>query len=141
MNSTIKKFGYSENLIKEYDYWVVLYRPKQVTIGSLVLICKEDKFNLGDLSKSAYVEFKLVIQRVEKFLYKKLGANKINYIALMMIDPHVHFHIIPRYSCEITINEKYYNDIYWPEPPNVLDEIDINESEKLFLIKYFQKNF
>ena len=41
------KFGYFENLIKEYDYWVVLYRPRQVTIGSLVLICKENKFNLG----------------------------------------------------------------------------------------------
>ena len=104
MNSTIKKFGYSENLIKEYDYWVVLYRPQQVTIGSLVLICKENKFNLGDISKSAYVEFKLVIQHIEKFLYKKLGANKINYIALMMVDPHVHFHIIPRYNCKITIN-------------------------------------
>ena len=71
MNSTIKKFGYSENLIKEYDYWVVLYRPCQVTIGSLVLICKENKFNLGDLSKSAYIEFKLVIQHIEKFLHKK----------------------------------------------------------------------
>ena len=106
MNSTIKKFGYSENLIKEYDYWVVLYRPQQVTIGSLVLICKENKFNLGDISKSAYVEFKLVIQHIEKFLYKKLGANKINYIALMMVDPHVHFHIIPRYNCKITINKK-----------------------------------
>ena len=77
MNSTIKKFGYSENLIKEYDYWVVLYRPQQVTIGSLVLICKENKFNLGNLSKSAYIEFKLVIQYVEKFLHKKLGADKI----------------------------------------------------------------
>jgi diadenosine tetraphosphate (Ap4A) HIT family hydrolase len=141
MNTTVKKFGYSKNLIKEYDYWVVLYRPQQVTIGSLVLICKENKFNLGDLSKSAYVEFRLVIQDIEIFLYKKLGANKINYIALMMVDPHVHFHIIPRYSSKIIINEKLYNDIYWPKPPNVLDEIKINESEKLHIIKYFQNIF
>ena len=141
MNSTIKKFRYFENLIKEYDYWVVLYRPQQVTIGSLVLICKENKFNLGDLSKSAYVEFRVVIQDIEIFLYKKLGANKINYIALMMVDPHVHFHIIPRYSSKIIINEKLYNDIYWPKPPNVLDEIKINESEKLHIIKYFQNIF
>ena len=59
----------------------------------------------------------------------------------MMVDPHVHFHIIPRYSCKITINEKYYYDIYWPKPPNILNKIDINESEKLCLIKYFQNNF
>ena len=141
MNSTIKKFGYSENLIKEYDHWVVLYRPQQVTIGSLVLICKENKFTLGDLSESAYLEFRLVIQNVEKFLYEKLCANKINYIALMLVDPHVHFHIIPRYSFKITINEKYYHDIYWPKPPNILGKIDVNESEKLYLIKYFQNNF
>ena len=24
--------------------------------------------------------------------------QKINYLALMMVDPHVHFHVIPRYS-------------------------------------------
>ena len=141
MNSTIIKFGYSENLIKEYDYWVVLYRPQQVTIGSLVLICKENKFNLGDLSNSSFAEFKRVIQDIEIFLQKKLGANKINYIALMMVDPHVHFHIIPRYSSKITINEKNYYDIYWPKPPNILDKIDIDESEKLYLIKFFQNNF
>ena len=141
MNSTIIKFGYSENLIKEYDYWVVLYRPQQVTIGSLVLICKENKFNLGDLSNSSFAEFKRVIQDIEIFLQKKLGANKINYIALMMVDPHVHFHIIPRYSSKITINEKNYYDIYWPKPPSILDKIDIDESEKLYLIKFFQNNF
>tara|TARA_B100001564_G_scaffold202994_1_gene170755 strand:+ start:3545 stop:3970 length:426 start_codon:yes stop_codon:yes gene_type:complete len=141
MNSTIIKFGYSENLIKEYDYWVVLYRPQQVTIGSLVLICKENKFNLGDLSNSSFAEFKRVIQDIEIFLQKKLGANKINYIALMMVDPHVHFHIIPRYSSKITINKKNYYDIYWPKPPNILDKIDIDESEKLCLIKFFQNNF
>jgi len=141
MNSTIIKFGYPENLIKEYDYWVVLYRPQQVTIGSLVLICKENKFNLGDLSNSSFAEFKRVIQDIEMFLQKKLGANKINYIALMMVDPHVHFHIIPRYSGKITINEKNYYDIYWPKPPNILDKIDIDDSEKLYLIKFFQNNF
>ena len=141
MNNTIEKFGFTKNLIKEYDHWVVLYRPQQVTIGSLLLICKENKFKLGDLSKRAFLEFKFVSQDIEVFLYKKLGAKKINYIALMMVDPHVHFHIIPRYSCKITINEKYYHDIYWPKPPNVLDELEINESEKLNLIKYFQNNF
>jgi len=47
MNETILKFGYPETLIKEYDYWVVLLRSNQVTIGSLILAYKAD---VGSLS-------------------------------------------------------------------------------------------
>ena len=37
MNVTMQKFGYPDTLIAEYDHWVVLLRPSQVTLGSLVL--------------------------------------------------------------------------------------------------------
>lgn len=33
-NETILKFNYPDSLIREYDHWVVLLRPAQVTIGS-----------------------------------------------------------------------------------------------------------
>jgi len=32
LNDTIRKFGYPDTLIHEYDHWVVLLRPQQVTL-------------------------------------------------------------------------------------------------------------
>ena len=35
---------------------------------------------------------------IERALRATFDHQKINYLALMMVDPHVHFHVIPRYS-------------------------------------------
>ncbi len=37
MNKTIVRFGYPATLVAEYEHWVVLLRPEQPTLGSLVL--------------------------------------------------------------------------------------------------------
>jgi hypothetical protein len=37
MNETITGFGYPATLLREYRSWVVLPRPAQPTLGSLVL--------------------------------------------------------------------------------------------------------
>jgi glycerol-3-phosphate cytidylyltransferase len=38
---------------------------------------------------------------------------------LMMVDPEVHFHIIPRYESAIEFCEKIFTDTDWPRPPNL----------------------
>lgn len=88
-------------VIKEFRHWVVLFREKQVTIGSVIIMSKElDKVSLGDVSALAWSEFGEVTTFVEHTLKKAFGADTFNYLALMMVDPEVHFHVIPRYSTQ-----------------------------------------
>ena len=141
MHDTILKFGYPENLLKEYNNWVVLFRPKQVTVGSLILVCKEDIFSLQEMSKDSFVEMQIVIKDIEFFLRGILNASKINYLALMMVDKHVHFHIIPRYQRGVVINEKKYYDRDWPGPPIITNFIEISSHDTVKLIEYFKYNF
>src|SRR3982751_1544134 len=54
MNPTIEKFGYPGTLLKEFEHWVVLLRPAQVTLGSMVLAAKSDATAYGDLSVAAF---------------------------------------------------------------------------------------
>ena len=56
MNPTIEKFGYPGSLIREYDHWVVLLRPAQVTLGSLVLAAKSDATAFSALPADAFAE-------------------------------------------------------------------------------------
>jgi diadenosine tetraphosphate (Ap4A) HIT family hydrolase len=51
---------------------------------------------------------------VEQWLSEAFGAEKFNYLALMMKDPEVHFHVIPRYSQPVDFAGKSFVDQDWP---------------------------
>jgi diadenosine tetraphosphate (Ap4A) HIT family hydrolase len=119
MNDTIRKFGYPTSLLHEYGNWVVLLRPSQPTLGSLVLACKEDAISLGAVSGTAYAELATAIADLERALRQAFDFRKINYLALMMVDPHVHFHVIPRYSEPRDFEGARCEDAAWPKPPDL----------------------
>src|SRR5918998_2367615 len=56
LNPTIRKFGYPGTLVRELEHWVVLLRPAQVTLGSLVLAAKSDATAFGALPAGAFAE-------------------------------------------------------------------------------------
>ena len=141
MHETIKKFGYPETVIKDYNSWMVLFRDGQITIGSLLLVCKETAKSFSDLSRESFLEMQEVIEDIELFLKGTLKADKINYLALMMVDKHVHFHVIPRYSKPMFINGVSYNDKDWPMPPILSDSLNLNNKKKAELIQYFIKEY
>lgn len=101
-------------VIKEYKDWVVLFRYRQVTIGSLIIMSKSDKTQLGDLTSEQWAGFAQVSHDVEMWQREAFGAEKFNYLALMMKDPEVHFHVIPRYSQPVEFSGKLYEDKDWP---------------------------
>jgi diadenosine tetraphosphate (Ap4A) HIT family hydrolase len=119
INSTLKKFNYPSSLIREYKNWYLLLRPEQVTFGSMVLVEKKSKKNLYKISKQSFIELKIISKNIESFFLKKLKFNKINYLILMMVDPHVHIHIIPRHKRKILFSKKTFIDYGYPKPPNL----------------------
>jgi len=117
MNETIRKFGYPGTLIREYEHWVVLLRPAQVTFGSLILACKEDTRVFHEVSAAGFAELKQVATDIETVLGEVVGYAKINYLMLMMVDPDVHYHVIPRYESPIDFEGVSFPDHGWPGPP------------------------
>ncbi len=113
-NVTIKAFGYPDTVLKEYEYWTVLLRPDQVTLGTVVIANKSNATNLGEVPESQWSEFSKVSREVELALINTFGAEKFNYLALMMKDPNVHFHVVPRYSKSVTFEETMFEDKDWP---------------------------
>jgi len=119
MNPTIEKFGYPGSLVKEYDHWVVLVRPAQVTLGSLVLAAKSEARAYGDLPAAAFAEQGDVIVAIERALTAFTSYERINYLMLMMVDPNVHFHVIPRYSEPRSWHGIEFADGGWPGVPQL----------------------
>ena len=119
VNGTMRKFGHPNTLIREYEHWVVLLRPAQVTLGSLVLAAKGDATAFGALPPPAYAELAQIASEVEAKLSAEVDYQRINYLMLMMVDPHVHFHIIPRYEGRRTFEDVAIEDRGWPGPPDL----------------------
>jgi diadenosine tetraphosphate (Ap4A) HIT family hydrolase len=135
-NQTALRFGYPKTLIREYDHWLVLLREPQATLGSLVLCAKSEATEFSDLSRQAFDEMSTVVGDLETALKAAFHYDKINYLMLMMVDPNVHFHVIPRYSetrsaCGLTIS-----DPGWPAIPKLAEALEITPAERNALIAY-----
>jgi diadenosine tetraphosphate (Ap4A) HIT family hydrolase len=119
MNATLEKFGYPESLVKEHDYWCILLRQPQVTLGSLILAAKSDATAFSDLPHAAFAELATVIPEIEHSLRRFYPFQKINYLMLMMVDPHVHMHVIPRYASSQIFDGIEFFDTGWPGQPDL----------------------
>lgn len=131
MNPTIRKFGYPDTLIREYDHWVVLLRPAQVTLGSLVLAAKSDATAFAELPGEAFSELASVIAAIESALGQFSAYEKINYLMLMMVDREVHFHVIPRYSEPRRDGALAIVDRGWPGLPDLANAMPLEETDRL----------
>ena len=85
INKTLKKFGYPKTLIKEYKNWCILLRPEQVTLGSLVFICKDDVTKFSNISDKAFQEYSQIIKEIENTLFELFKYDKINYLMLILL--------------------------------------------------------
>ncbi|MEO6185358.1 MAG: HIT family protein [Steroidobacteraceae bacterium] len=116
-NATELKFGDPESRVAQSAYWTVLLRPRQPTLGSLVLVCREDVRAFSAVSADAFADLQRVVQRVEASLRTVVAYERINYLMLMMVDPDVHFHVIPRYSQPREFEGLQFPDTGWPGQP------------------------
>lgn len=119
MNPTIRKFGWPDTLLLDLDHWVVLARPAQPTLGSLVLAAKSDATAFAALSPAAHAELARATAAIERALGQAVGYAKINYLMLMMADNEVHFHVIPRYEGARSWNGRDFPDAGWPKVPDL----------------------
>ena len=137
-NATIETFGYPETLIADYRHWVVLLRLQQVTLGSLILACKEPATAFSGLSPEAFDGIGAAVGDIETCLRGTFAYDKINYLMLMMVDPHVHFHVLPRYSEPRTFAGLAFTDAGWPAAPNLQAVNEITTAQRAELIGHLR---
>lgn len=141
INETITKFGYPSTLIRDYDHWVVLLRPAQVTLGSLIVAAKSDVQDFGALSPDHFFELKVVTGDVSAALANLVSHQKLNWLMLMMVDPHVHFHLIPRYEGTREWEGQTFEDKAWPGPPVLSDAVKLSDNQILGMAKWLKSGF
>ncbi len=118
-NATMRKFGAPQTIIRQYQYWSVMLRPAQATLGALVLAAHEPAEAFSQLSPASFTELHTITGHIESALAKAFQNDKINYLMLMMVDPDVHFHVLPRYAQPRQFADMEFIDAGWPAMPNL----------------------
>jgi diadenosine tetraphosphate (Ap4A) HIT family hydrolase len=137
-NATTAKFGYPATLIREFDHWVMLVRPAQVTLGSLVLAATSEATAYGDLPAEAFAEQGRIVAAMERAVRDFSRYQRINYLMLMMVDPHVHFHVIPRYEGSRRWLGMDFPDRGWPGPPDLKSAVSLDAEQIAGLVAALQ---
>ena len=141
MTNSYKEFHQKYNISKlkifENNNWIVSLRPEQKTPFSLLLTIKSDKNKLRSLNKPEMIDLIDSYDFIENFAYDKLGAIKVNYLCLMMLDSIVHYHVFPRFSKELINENDVLIDEYFPKPVDLTDGFSLDDVD-LFL-KFFNK--
>lgn len=124
-HTTLLAFDYPQSVIAEYAHWVVLLRPKQPTLGALILAARSDARVFSALPAEAFTELAEITLAIESTLKKQFSYDKINYLMLMMVDPHVHFHVIPRYANPQNAYGAHWIDTTWGGSPALAHDVPL----------------
>ena len=114
-----EKFRVDELIISENKSWVWSVRPLQPTLGAGVLSLKRFAQAFSEITEEEGKDLSEIVKLIEQQLQTVFAYEKINYLMLMMVDNHLHFHIIPRYSEKKEFDGYDWEDEGWPGPPSL----------------------
>ena len=133
------KFNVDELLIAETTFWKWSLRPAQCTIGAGILSLKRPAEAMSDLTEEEGADLIVIVKAIESTLKSAFSPDKMNYLMLMMVDLHVHYHVIPRYSKDIEFGGDTFKDVSWPKPSNLFAE-SLDESVLVNLRDYLKSS-
>jgi len=141
MNATMRKFGAPGTIVRDHHHWAVLLRPKQATLGALVLVCKDEARAFPEVSRAAFTELQAVSREIESAIKRAFDYDIMNYLMLMMVDPDVHFHVLPRYAGEREFAGASFTDPGWPGPPKLDWTNETTDDVRDALLRHIQGCF
>ena len=105
------------NFLFETKHWKVYLNPDQYYLGRSVVVAKRDVGSLSDLTKDEWLDFTELIKKIEATYKKSFGATMFNWTCLMNNaykndppNPHVHWHLLPRYKKAVTFKGIDFGD-------------------------------
>ncbi|RDE51045.1 MAG: HIT family protein [Candidatus Accumulibacter meliphilus] len=111
------KFRVDELLIASTPAWSWSLRPAQATVGAGVLSLNRYAAAFAEVSAAEMAELAVLVAQLEGALKSVFDYDVINYLMLMMVDKHVHFHVIPRYQGVRQFAGLEWVDSAWPAVP------------------------
>lgn len=99
------KNGTNPYFVKELKTGYIVLEYNQLYKGYVLFLCKMHAEELHELDKKFKVLFLEEMSKIAQAIYKAFKPKKMNYELLGNSEPHLHWHIIPRYANDPDINK------------------------------------
>ncbi len=129
------KFRRDELLVMANEYWSWSVRPVPCTLGAGILSLNRFAIAFGDVTVAEAADLQRLVATMERRLTDTFAADKFNYFMLMMVDAHVHFHVLPRYAHSRRFAGLLWHDTGWPKLPTLADYEDRATSPALVTVR------
>ncbi len=116
-----EKFRVDELRVAASSAWTWSVRPDQPTLGAGVLSLNRFAQHLSDVTAEEMADLAGLITKLERVVKETFEHNIMNYLMLMMVDHHVHYHVIPRYDGIRQFAGLEWVDKGWPALPILPD--------------------
>ena len=116
------KFRVDELELRRNAGWTSSLRPAACTLGACVFSANRPHTSLATLDRQEAADLVELVAWFEGAARARFAAEKFNYLALMMVDDHLHFHALPRYAAERNVGDATFRDAAWPGPPDLKGE-------------------
>ena len=135
------------DLIFETDFWGVILSYNQRYLGRCYVFPKRHFENLSDMTNKEALDFLKVVKKIEGAIKKAFGATMFNWGCLMNNfykkenpNPHVHWHMMPRYRKKVSFSGKIFEDKEFGHHYSRDDNVIEPENIRLAIVKEIQNN-
>ena len=80
------------------DYWTLIVNDNQATLGRVFFALNRHETDIAALSDPEVLSLWAFVRETKAALTALLAPDHFNFMFLMNLTPHVHFHLFPRYA-------------------------------------------
>jgi diadenosine tetraphosphate (Ap4A) HIT family hydrolase len=116
----------TRGVVLDNDYWTLVLNENQATLGRVFFALKRHETDITALTADEVASLWTFLGEAKAALTALFAPDHFNYMFLMNLTPHVHFHIFPRYASEREFAEHLwadsrFGDHYDPDETRTID--------------------
>jgi diadenosine tetraphosphate (Ap4A) HIT family hydrolase len=134
------KFRVEELQVQANRSWTWSVRPGQPTLGAGIVSLNRHAGTFSEVTAQEMQDLAGLVGTLEAAVKSAFDHRIMNYLMLMMVDHHVHYHVIPRYEGARTFAGREWVDNGWPALPVIGDSQHQDEPGMLQLVQKILKS-
>jgi diadenosine tetraphosphate (Ap4A) HIT family hydrolase len=116
----------TRGVILPNDFWTLVLNENQATLGRVFFALNRHETDVAQLTDAEVASLWMFVRETKTALAALFAPDHFNYMFLMNLTPHVHFHIFPRYAqprefAGQSFADSQFGDHYDPHESRALD--------------------
>ena len=117
----------SRGIVLGREHWTLVLNENQATLGRVFFALKRHETDVAALTEDELLSLWAFLRETRRALTALFAPDHFNYMFLMNLTPHAHFHIFPRYAdvrefADQTWVDSCFGDHYDPNETRPVDD-------------------